>query len=197
MLLASMPSSAQQVPESNLSISARGQANYGRLPLTFEVNQGQVSPQVRLLSRGAGYTAFLTAGGMVLSLRPDQSAPARQSAAEPATKQSHQPNAALQFKLVGAAPNPVVLGEDQQAGQVNYFIGRDSAKWHTHVPTYARVRYKNIYPGIDLLYYGNQKQLEYDFAIAPGADHSRCFDTVQGQPKGDRAQEHCHSGRPA
>src|SRR5271166_5644027 len=140
--------------------------NYAALPLTFEANQGQNSSPVRFLSRGRGYTAFLTAGGMVLSLRP-----IRPLRVQPAANGSEQPlSTTLQFKLVGAAHNPAVVGEDPQIGKVNYFIGRDPAKWRTNVPTYAQVRYKNIYPGIDLVYYGSHQQLEYDFAIAAGAD---------------------------
>ena len=143
--------------------------NYAALPLTFEANQGQTGSPVRFLSRGRGYTAFLTAGGMVLSLRPNQPLKVR-----PAANGSEQPlSTTLQFKLVGAARNSAVVGEDPQIGKVNYFIGRDPAKWRTNVPTYAQVRYKNVYPGIDLVYYGSHQQLEYDFAVSPGADPSR------------------------
>ncbi len=143
-----------------------------QLPLTFETNQGQTDPQVRFVSRGRGYTAFLTAGGIVLSLRPNQPAPVHPASNVAAPKSQQPPNPTLQFKLMGAAQNPVIVGEDPQPGKVNYFIGRDPAKWHTNVATYARVRYKNVYPGIDLIYYGNHRQLEYDFAISPGANPS-------------------------
>jgi hypothetical protein len=144
---------------------------YATLPLTFEPNQGQTNSQVKFLSRGKGYTAFLTAGGIVLFLRPNQPVPVQQANNAAASNQSQPPvNTTLQFKLLGAAQNPSVIGEDPQAGRVNYFIGKDPTKWHVNVPTYARVRYKNVYPGIDLIYYGNSQQLEYDFAISPGAD---------------------------
>ena len=63
-----------------------------------------------------------------------------------------------------------MTGLDELPGKSNYFIGNDPAKWRTNVPTYAKVRYENVYPGIDLVYYGNQRQLEYDFVVAPGAD---------------------------
>jgi hypothetical protein len=155
--------------------------NYGKLPLVFEANQGQSDPQVRFLFRGSGYTAFLTSGSMVLSLRPAKVAPIQQTgdvAAPNIPPQSQKTT--LQFKLLGAAQNPVVIGEDPQPGSVNYFIGRDPARWHTNVPTYARVRYKNVYPGIDLVYYGNHRQLEYDFAISPGADPGRIQFEITG-----------------
>jgi hypothetical protein len=162
-----------QVP-SHASINA----NYGRLPLTFEANRGQTDSQVRFVSHGSGYTAFLTSDGMVLSLR------ARQVVASPATANaipsSPAQSTALQFRLLGAARNPAVVGEIPQLGRVNYFIGNNPAKWQRDVPTYAQVRYKNVYPGIDLLYYGNHRQLEYDFALAPGADPERIQFGIQG-----------------
>jgi Beta-propeller repeat/Abnormal spindle-like microcephaly-assoc'd, ASPM-SPD-2-Hydin len=174
-------SSAQQpavlptLPQTSRLQSGRVQTSYGNLPLTFEANQGQTSSEVRFISRGKGYTAFLTAGEVVLALRPNQpvSAQPMSDMAAPnfAPNKSQPPmGATVQFKLVGVAQNPAVIGEDPLPGRVNYFIGRDPAKWHTNVPTYARVRYRNVYPGIDLVYYGNHRQLEYDFAIAPGAD---------------------------
>ncbi len=143
----------------------------GGLPLTFEVNQGQVDSQVKFVSRGKGYTAFLTAGGLVLALHSNPAA-----ADQPATGTASgktPPPATLQFNFLGANQNPVVVGEDPLSGRVNYFIGRDPSKWHTNVPTYGKVRYKNVYPGIDLVYYGNHRRLEYDFVISPGADPSK------------------------
>lgn len=161
--------------------SAQVQANYGKLPLRFEANQGQTSSQVKFLSRGKGYTAFLTAGGMVLSLRPIQPVPVQPTNNVAAPNKSQQTiDTTLQFKLLGATQSPAVIGEDPQPGRVNYFIGRDPVKWHTNVPTYARVRYQNVYPGIDLVYYGNHRQLEYDFAISPGADPSRIQFEITG-----------------
>lgn len=149
--------------------------SYGRLPLTFEVNQGQTSSDVRFLSRGPGYTAFLTAGGIVLSLRA--SAPVAGSAS---ASESTAASATVRFTLVGAAKNPAVVGEDPQPGRVNYFFGNDPTKWHTNIPTYGRVRYKNVYPGIDLIYYENRGQLEYDFAVQPGSDPRKIQFAIQG-----------------
>lgn len=144
--------------------------NYGHLPLTFEANQGQAAGQVKFLSRGRGYTTFLTAGGMVLNLRASHvESDSSKTSAHAANSQSST-RATLQFSLVGANRNPQVVGEDLQPGRVNYFIGKDRSKWYTNVPTYRRIRYKNVYPGIDLIYYGNHQQLEYDFAVAPKAD---------------------------
>jgi len=148
-------------------------SNYGKLPLTFEANRGQTDPSVRFVSRGPGYTAFLTSDGMVLSLRANHIATG-DGAVHPSKK------ATLQLRLLGATKNPSVVGEVPQRGRVNYFIGNDPDKWRRNVPTYNQVRYKNIYPGIDLLYYGNHRQLEYDFAIAPGAEPERIQFEVSG-----------------
>ena len=145
----------------------RAYANYSS-PIIFEANRGQTDAQVKFLARGKGYKAFLTSGAMVLSLHPSQA----QKTQTPAATAGSQPSASttLQFKLLGAAQNPAIVGEDLLPGKVNYFIGRDPTKWHTGVPTYSRIRYKNVYPGIDLVYYGSHQQLEYDFAISPGAN---------------------------
>jgi hypothetical protein len=86
----------------------------------------------------------------------------------------------LRMKLRGANPAAEVTGVDEQAGTSNYFIGNDPAKWRTGVPTYAKVKYAGIYSGIDLVYYGNQRQLEYDFIVAPGADPRRIAFEVRG-----------------
>jgi hypothetical protein len=146
---------------------------YGKLPVTFEPNQGQTSSQVKFLSRGPGYEAFLTTGDIVLSLR---------ATAVGSAPSSPEPGAAttVQFTLVGAAKSPTVAGEDLQPGRVNYFFGDDPAEWRTNVPTYGRVRYKNVYPGIDLVYYGSRQQLEYDFEIRPGSDPHRIQFEIQG-----------------
>src|SRR5579863_7435341 len=130
---------------------------YGRLPLTFEANRGQSSLQATFLARGSGYTAFLTTDGLVLSLRTKEIGGVEHS------KQPAAANHSLQIKLRGATVNPVAIGEDPQPGIVNYFIGNDPHRWRLKVPTYGRVRYRNVYPGIDLVYHGNHQQLEYDF----------------------------------
>ncbi len=153
------------------------------LPLTFEANHGQTSAQARFISHGKGYTAFLTAGGLVLSLHPKPTAVTQPASHASTAIGTSQPRSTIQFKLLGAAQNPAVIGEGQQPGRVNYFIGNDPAKWSTNVPTYARVRYKNVYPGIDLVYYGNHRQLEYDFAVAPGADPGQIQFEILGASK--------------
>jgi hypothetical protein len=105
----------------------------------------------------------------------------------------------LRMKLLGANPNPQVAGLDELPGKSHYFIGNDPSRWHTGIPHYARVKYEELYPGIDLVYYGNQRQLEYDFVIAPGADPKAiriAFDGLVGAGPRACPQEGDHRGSP-
>jgi hypothetical protein len=172
---------------------ARVVAGYGRLPLSFEANHGQTDGRVRFLSRGSGYTLFLTENEAVMALsnsgvrsqksgatsRPSVVSrhlkrPVRslQSKMQDGARSNGQlaKDALLRMKLVGANHSAAVSGADELPGKSNYFIGNDPKKWRTNVPNYAKVKYANVYPGVDLVYYGNQQQLEYDFVVAPGAD---------------------------
>ncbi len=170
--------------------------SYGKVPLSFEANRGQTDPRVKFLSRGSGYTLFLTGDEAVLSLRSQESGAALSEAKGVRNqKQEGRPwslvpshlqkptdraqgtkgkgpgtNDVLRMKLVGANQAAKVAALDELPGKSNYFIGNDPKKWRTGVPTYGKVKYEGVYPGIDLVYYGNQRQLEYDFVVAPGAN---------------------------
>lgn len=148
------------------------------MPLSFEVNRGQTSPEVKFLSRGDGYVLFLTGDQAVLEMRHAAAGDPRSGAAsDTATAAS-----VVRMKLQGAAPKAKVAGTQPLPGKSNYFLGNDPRKWRIHVPNYARVEYTNIYPGVDLVYYGTQGQLEYDFVVAPGASAERIaleFDGAQ------------------
>ncbi len=133
-------------------------ATYNHLPLMFEPNRGQTDSRVRFLARGSGYSLYLTADEAVLALRP------------PASSSRHPNTSAISMKLVRDASPVEPVGDVELPGKSNYFIGNDPAKWHRNIPQFARVRYGNVYPGIDLVYYGNQGRLEYDFEVAPGSD---------------------------
>ncbi|AXC10399.1 Cell surface protein [Acidisarcina polymorpha] len=149
------------------------EASYGKLPLSFEANQGQSDPQVKFLSRGQGYSLFLTGDAAVLALtkgRPSQPKAAAMGAKPSMKTDAKVKTDVVRMELAGAARDIQVSGADPLPGKANYFIGSDSAKWDTDVPTYAKVKYRNVYPGIDLVYYGNQRQLEYDFVVSPNAD---------------------------
>src|SRR5882724_11903825 len=150
---------------------ARVSESYGKLPLQFEANRGQTHQDVRFLSRGDGYSLYLTSGEAVLVLSKKRDA------------QASAKSVALRMTLVGATRKPAVSGADELPGKANYFIGKDRSKWRTNVPTYAKVQYQNVYPGIDLVYYGNQRQLEYDFVVAPGADPRKIVLGFKGADK--------------
>ena len=139
--------------------------DYGNLPMRFEANQGQTDPSVKFLSRGSGYTLFLTATDAVLSLQNAASAADDSSESVQAS-----PAAVLRTELVGANPTPNVSGLDLLPAQSNYIFGGDPSQWHTNVSNYGRVQYQNVYPGVDLIYHGSGSQLEYDFTIAPHVD---------------------------
>jgi hypothetical protein len=146
---------------------------YGNLPLAFEANQGQMDARFDFLSRGHGYSLQVgpTEIGLSLTLQ-DESTPARNTRfyAEPSQRRGAARMMDVRMKIAGANPHPAKTGRQELPGKVNYFIGQDPQQWRTNVSTYARVEYQNVYPGVDLVYYGNQRQLEYDFVVAPGSD---------------------------
>ena len=152
------------------------QVVYGGLPLSFEVNQGQMDQLVRFASRGGGYTLLLTPSEAVLALnKPSAPLETEEPAGTPLTVISEQGThdaeyVALKWLFLDANPDPAITGLDELPGKSNYFIGNDPSRWHTDIAHYAKVRYGDIYPGVDLVYYGSQGQLEYDLVIAPGAD---------------------------
>src|SRR5579871_2590436 len=128
---------------------------YGQLPLSFEANQGQTDAQVQYLTRGAGYALFLTGDGAVLSLQ------------KPAAADT---GVVLRLNLVGSNSDAPAAGLDQLPGTSNYFLGNDPSRWHTGIASYGQVAYQGVYTGVNLIYCGNQQQLEYDFVVQPGAD---------------------------
>ena len=156
---------------------------FGHLPLSFEVNRGQTDSKVRFLAHGRGYSLFLTPDEAVLSLKGGQSSAAAGPSGSAINDQKQAANSVVALKLVGANPKARVAGAEALPGNSNYFIGNDPKRWLTDVPTFARVRESSLYPGVDVVYYGNQGQLEYDFAVAAGADPSRIGFQVQGARK--------------
>src|SRR6267142_5360851 len=162
--------------------------NYGRLPLSFEENVGQTAREVRYVSHGSGYELFLTPQEAVVALRPNvprDLSPRHRTAYIRALRKARRGRqmTAIRMHLEGANPEPQIAGTDPLPTKVNYFIGNDPKKWHTNVPAYARVKYEGIYPGVDLVFYGNQRRLEYDFVVAPGADPKAITLKVDGARK--------------
>ena len=143
-----------------------------QLPLFFEANQGQTDPRVRFLSRSSGYTLFLTPTETVLAEAQTQVGSERHFGKTPKEYKS-TPGSVLRMQLVGANPEPKIIGIEKLPGKVNYLIGNDSRAWHTGIPLYSQVRSEQVYPGIDLVFHGDDRQLEYDFVVSPGADPKR------------------------
>ena len=176
--------------------------SFGRKPLAFEPNVGQVDGEVQFLSRGSGYQLFLTqteavmvldseatdVGAKRFELQPPSAelpvpgpvpkapedwrspGPGGDATVPLASSVGFPVSHVLRMRLVGADPSPSVRGDVKLPGQVNYFLGNDPSQWRTNVSTFAKVGYREVYPGIDLVYYGNEGRLEYDFVLAPGAD---------------------------
>lgn len=124
-------------------------------PLSFEVNEGQTDPSVRFLARASSYTCYFTKDEMVMS-RP-----------------GHHGAEVVRMRFAGASKRVRLTGTEPQAAKTNYFLGNDPAEWHRDVTNYAAVKYSGVYPGIDVVYYGNQRQLEYDIIVSAGANPER------------------------
>jgi hypothetical protein len=171
-----------QVPVRQLAVSGKDQsvlAQFGapglapdarnvqlamaQLPLRFEPNQGQADPQVKFVARGAGYGLFLTPDMAVLALHS-----------------TGNKTSFVRMQLAGADQAAAVTGTDKLPGKSNYFIGNNPSEWRRDIPQFGRVRYRGVYPGVDLVYYGHQGQLEYDFEVAPGADPGKIALRFQG-----------------
>jgi len=148
---------------------------YGKLPLSFEQNAGQTAQEVRYISHGSGYELFLTPKEAVLALRapvPHDLSPRHRFATARALREASRARTmtAVRMRFEGADPAAKISGMEKLLKKTNYFIGSDPGKWRADVPSYGRVKYVGIYPGVDVVFYGNQRQLEYDFVVAPGAD---------------------------
>ena len=149
------------------------EAGYGNLPLSFEPNRGQTDSQVKFLSHAGHRTLWLTSDEAVLAVgRRSRAHPSNQKEKEKSLQANESAPAVLRMKFVGASANPRVAGETRQQGTVNYFMGKPE-QWRTKIPVYSRVRYSSLYPGIDLVFYGTNRELEYDLAVSPGADPGR------------------------
>lgn len=147
--------------------SERAGVAFPPLQVRFDANRGQTDAEVKFLTRGSGYSLFLNAAEFVLRL------PGRQSSEAP-------DEAVLRFRPIGANPKPQVHGVERLAGHVNYLMGEDRSKWTRLIPGYAKVRYRQLYPGIDLVFHGSSGQVEYDFVVRPGADPEQIGLAVTG-----------------
>ena len=149
------PHKPVSVADQKAMVEQKAKAELLSLPLSFEANRGQTDRAVKFLSRGSGYALFLTADSAVFKLRSSR----KGSSA-----------AVVRMKLAGANSGAEIDGAEALPGTVNYFMGNDPNRWTTGIPTFGKVNYRQVYRGIDLVYYGTGRQLEYDFIVAPGSD---------------------------
>jgi uncharacterized repeat protein (TIGR01451 family) len=170
----SVPAILGQAP---LKAKPDARALLGQLPLIFEPNQGQADSSVKFVSRGSGYSLYLDSTGAVLAMRTAQRATSRGKGGSGTNLES------VRMTLVGANADAAVAGSNLLPGKSSYFIGNDPKKWHAGIPQFAGVRYQSVYPGIDLVFYGNQGRLEYDFKVAPGADPAQAQLQFDGASK--------------
>jgi len=185
---ASPASRAQMAaPAAKPAADSRVKAMYSALPLGFEANEGQSSPEVKYLARGNGYRLFLTSSHAVMTVNgkgrysevldaimDKRRGPAAMMAhmKERARQRGVQSMATLQMDLMTPNAHPQLVADDLQPGKVNYFIGRDRSKWHSNIPLYGRATYRDAYPGVDLAFHGSSNALEFDYLVSPGADAS-------------------------
>jgi len=157
--------------------------NYGNIPLAFTLNQGQVDSQVKFTTSGNGCSLFFTPEGTTFLLNRETEESRAKRAAKRSVVYMDNPLAdnepdielehfALKLNFLNANPAPEIIGEDRLSWNSNYFIGNDPSQWQTDVPNYSRIRLKDVYDGIDLVYYGNKNKIKYDFIVQPGEDPS-------------------------
>jgi hypothetical protein len=194
-----------------LRVEATRLDRFATRPLIFERNDGQTDSEVSFVARGRGYSLFLSKdeavmvletaatreGAEPLGLRQPVAAFAQHHAAPTAPEDWRTPkprgdtvpreetdsSRVVRMRLSGANPNAVIFGQQPQRAKANYFIGNDATRWRTNIAAYGRVKCVGVYPGIDLVYYGNEGRLEYDFVVAPGADPNQIaleFDGAEG-----------------
>ncbi|UFP92726.1 beta strand repeat-containing protein [Gloeobacter morelensis] len=159
---------------------ARIGETFGKLPMRFEPNVGQTDSRVQYVSRGPGYSLLLGPTEAVMLLGTPDRSKSKLRSSMTAAERSEPKTAAIRMNLVGANPKARLAGKDVLPGKVNYLAGKDTGRWRTDVDTFERVEARGVWPGIDMVYYGNGRQLEYDFVVGPGVDPGRIAMDVAG-----------------
>ncbi|HLX96984.1 MAG TPA: SBBP repeat-containing protein, partial [Verrucomicrobiae bacterium] len=134
-------------------VRAQSSAAFANLPLYFEAGPAPAAGPARFITRGCNYQFLLSPAEVQITLGKTGVKPAE-----------------VRMDFTGSNPGAQMSGDAELSGKVNYLMGNDPAAWRSGVPTFARVRVGQLYPGVNLVYYGNQRQLEYDFTLAPGTD---------------------------
>src|ERR1700740_3589767 len=166
----------------------RWEKAYAHLPMGFEENRGQAARDVKFVSHGSGYALSLEPQEIDIALlrrRAMTASPIHRAAALRALREARKAmkTTVIRMQLQGANPAPAIAANELLPGRSNYFIGSNRDKWVTDVPSYGRVKYSGIYPGVDLEFYGNQRHLEYDFTVAPGVDPKIISLKIEGAQK--------------
>jgi len=171
-------------------------AAYGQIPLSFEANVGQTDPRVKFISRNKQFTLFLTPSEAVFAMptlrrqtqrfdrslgEHDQSATASKADGTQQESEKALAESVIRMRLVGASSNPALIGQRRAAGTKYYFIGNDPRNWHTSVPLFSRATYLDLYPGIDLTYRGENRQLEFDYIVKPRKDPGKISLEFEGE----------------
>ncbi|MGE5680216.1 MAG: SBBP repeat-containing protein, partial [Bacillota bacterium] len=167
----------KQIPlntaEFNSSAESKVREARYNLPMMFEANYGQANEQFKFIARSPNYTVSLLSNSVQISLRKPLPKDAVQHNSRSSGSKNNLEFSNLHMEFIEANPSPEIIPIEESSGKSNYFIGNDPAKWRTDIPNYKRIKYVDIYPGIDLIFYGNQRQLEHDFIVKPGADPSK------------------------
>ncbi|HEX3587867.1 MAG TPA: SBBP repeat-containing protein [Candidatus Angelobacter sp.] len=151
-------------PQKSLNNTAAG---LNGLPISFEENHGQVDSNVRFLAHAGKSVIYFTPNEAVLALY------SRDSQKKPAVS-------ALRMQWIGANAHPEMIAEHPLPGRINYLIGRDPANWHTNLPTYGQVRYRDLFPGVDAVFFGKDGEIEYDMVLSPGSDLGKISFGLEG-----------------
>src|ERR1700722_15899777 len=174
-------------PRTPVLPAAKPSILFANSPPSFEPNLGQLPSSVKFLAHGRGYVLALLPDEAVLSLSspilPALAPQPHKAISLPTGEDLPATESRLQFKLAGANSNPAISASQQIPERSFSYFGNDSQKWQSRIPNYGRVSYRDIYPGVDLIYYGKEGRLEYDFVVAPGADPKMILLEVQGARK--------------
>ncbi len=164
--------------QTSVAEEARIREAYGNIPLYFIENRGQMERAVKFYEKGPGHATFFTKDGLVLSLAKGAAKGYKTShdgVHEDTDIKSHAKATRdyLTLSFVGTDKGTEITAENREAGHVNYFVGNDRSKWRSNIPVYGTLLYKDLYRGVDMRFYGNNRRLEHDVIVHPGGDLSR------------------------
>jgi len=165
---------ATQAPGGEASVGASEQIKkqvieaYGRLPLTFVKNEGQINPQVQYYGQGRGAKVYFTASEILFAFAKPAARHDRTQVLTPVALREKDRGTALSLEFLGANPKVRVAGRAEQEGKVNYFVGNNPALWQTDLATYREVAYKDLWPGVEAAFRDEGGSLKYEFRLQAG-----------------------------